>query len=152
MKANMPSDDGVLYSMVLNFEKSNRAIRWENSKRLIHGSLICLSSDYFQNECLTGIVCERDIGYEKIVLIKFDFDPNSKYSNNRGNNLPVAKKKYVMLESTAFFESYKHVLHALVSFQLNDEENFPFKEQIVYGNTQQIDSPAYLKNTYIDFG
>lgn len=146
MDSSLPSDDGILYNMILNFNKNSREIRWDTSKRLIHGSLVCLSSDYFQNECITGIVCERNIGYEKSVLIKFD--PDSK----RGCSLPVSYKNYVMLETTAFFESYKHVLQALVSFQLEEEHDFPFKEQIVYGNTQSIDIPAYLKNVSIDFG
>jgi hypothetical protein len=143
LKSSIPCNEGIVYSMLLNFNKNSRKIRWENSKRLIHGSLVCLSSDYFRNECLIAIVCDRSIDRnEKSVLIKFDESVSS---------LPVSNKNYVMLETTAFFESYKHVLHALVSFELENEQNFPFKEQIIYGNTQVMEIPNYLKQAQIDF-
>ena len=88
-------------------------------------------------------MCDRSIDRnEKSVLIKFDESVSS---------LPVSNKNYVMLETTAFFESYKHVLHALVSFELENEQNFPFKEQIIYGNTQVMEIPNYLKQAQIDF-
>ena len=55
-----------------------------------------------------------------------------------------------MLETTAFFESYKHVLDSLVSFQHLGETAFPFKKHIVDCDNQTIERPDYLKNACLD--
>ena len=47
-----------------------------------------------------------------------------------------------MIESLAYFESYRHTLESLKSF---DESNFPFKKHIVYSQNDFIDIPQYLK-------
>jgi hypothetical protein len=93
-------------------------------------------------------VCERDPKLLKTgkIFIKFEYDPL-----NKSNNTPVKHKNYIMLEATAFFESYRHVLEALVSFKLSPESEFPFKEHLVYGQNKQIDFPNYLKNACFDF-
>jgi hypothetical protein len=148
MNSNECNDHGVVYSMRLN-QASVSAIKWELSKRLIFGSLVCLSSDYFETDCLIGIICDRDpalIQREGIIFVKFDYDPKS-------NNLPMPNKTYTMLETTAFFESYRHVLHALSSFQRDVKigNALPFENELVFGDYSSNSVPKYLQNSIVDF-
>ena len=148
---NICTDHGVVYTIQLD-SSSRSKINWELSKKLIFGSLICLSSDFYFKECLIGTVCNRDsdaLINQGLVQIKFNIEFNK--SVNGRLNFPVLNKTYVMLETTAFFESYKHVLHALVSFGLSSELEFPFRENIVDARNSNMQRPEYLKNAIIDF-
>ncbi|CAF1087216.1 unnamed protein product, partial [Brachionus calyciflorus] len=149
MSTSVASDQGIVFEMQLNQEKF-KSINWETSKRLIFGSLVCFSSDHFLNECLIGVISERDDKNFKRhgrFNVKFDYDS----INLDINCIPELNRPYVMLETSAFFESYKHVLKALQSFQREGEENFPFKENLVYCQNREIPMPNYLKNACIDF-
>lgn len=151
MDSNVCTDQGVVYSMKLGWN-SRRTINWETSKKLIFGSLVCFSSDFFASECLIGIVCNRDsfeLMHDGIFHVKFNYDPFD--MANHHASFPCITKNYVMLETSAFFESYKHVLHALVSFEHAPESEFPFKENLVDCNNKTISRPNYLKNATIDF-
>jgi hypothetical protein len=146
MNSCVPTDFGIVYSMKLNLDKM-KMINWEHSKRLIFGSMVCLSCDYFSNNCLVGIITERDdkkLKEDGEIYIRFDH-------NNFHHNLPVINVSYIMLETSAFFEAYKHVLEALVSFQRHGEDNFPFKENLVDCQNQVMPVPKYLTTTSIDF-
>lgn len=148
---NICTDHGVVYTIQLD-GSSRTKINWEFSKRLIFGSLICLSSDFYSKECIIGTVCNRDsdtLINQGLIQIKFNIDINELI--NGRFNFPVLSRTYVMLETTAFFESYKHVLHALVSFGLSSELEFPFRENIVDARNSRIPRPDYLKNATIDF-
>ena len=83
-------------------------VNWEHSRRLIYGSLLCLSCDNFQN-ILFATVVDRDPKLLKDGLVTvyiegdeldkgFQIDPN---------------QKFVMVESTAYFEAYRHILVGL---------------------------------------
>lgn len=133
--------------------KNNKLINWQNSKRLIYGSLVCLSSDYFTNECFIGIVCVRDVEMLKNageIMVKFDF-------NEFGGNLerlPKFDRSYSMLETSAYFESYRHVLRALQTFGNQNDCDFPFYDELVFMSSEAANeskAPAYLKNSRVDF-
>ena len=149
MNSNLATNSGIVYSMSLT---NNEISNWEKSKKLMFGSLVCLSSDYFMNNCIIGIVCERDIKRLSAggdIYIKFD------QTNGQGGtnfmNLPQLNEIYMMIETAAYFESYKHVLEALVSFQHIGANIFPFKENLVFCQNKIIAPPDYLKNANIDF-
>jgi hypothetical protein len=139
---------GVCYAMQLD-EEQIRKINWETSKRLIFGSLVCFSSDYFANDCLVGVICdqnERRISQTGEIFVKFD-----QGGRNMGR-VPAFNKSYVMLESSAFFEAYRHVLDALVSFSHSPEASFPFRENFIECQNKEIPLPKYVTNTVFDFG
>lgn len=106
-----------------------------------------MSKDYFQNECLIGCICERDTQKlrEGILWVKFNID----FENQMEQEIKLGKN-FTLIETSAFFESYKYVLQALVSFQRDGEENFPFKENIVYCENDSMPMPKYLTNMPID--
>lgn len=142
-------DEGIIHAMKL--KDRSKSINWENSKKLMFGSLVCFSSDFFAKDCLIGIICQRDtkkLEKEGTIYVKFNYD-FSGLSNI--SSLPEMNTSYVMLETSAYFESYKHVLEALVSFQRTDESEFPFKENLIDCQNVCIPSPKYLKQAYIDF-
>lgn len=135
--------------MIKMSEKTTRSINWQNSKRLMFGSLVCLSSDYFEKECLAATVCMRDIDLlkkEGIIVVKFDFE----WASENLNRLPRFGCPYTMLESSAYFESYKHVLKALQAFGHDGYDNFPFFQEIVMLNSNTY-QPLYLRHNQGDF-
>ena len=77
---------------------------------------------------------------EGLIYIKFNFDIHYSVESN---SLPQSNKSYTMIETTAYFESYKYVLEALVWFNNSNHDEFPF-------NTK-ISKPKYLENAFIDF-
>jgi hypothetical protein len=159
------NDNCVAYAMKLDFP--HRKINWENSKRLMFGSLVCLSSDFFRTNCLIGIICERDMDQIKknIITIRFDLSEElmldeaneDEYGNptnetiTMNSNLPNLNDTYTLIETSAYFESYKHVLESFVFFKRAGENAFPFKEHFVYAKNEVIEMPAYLQEAYIDF-
>jgi hypothetical protein len=166
---NSLNDNCVAYAMKLDIPKGK--INWEYSKRLMFGSLVCLSSDFFRTNCLIGLICERDKEQIKnnTITIKFDLsdeysleadeaslldeydNPVAKASITMNSNLPNLNDTYTLIETSAYFESYKHVLESFVFFKRAGEEAFPFKEHFVYAKNEAIEMPEYLKQAYIDF-
>uniref|UniRef100_A0AC35G7H7 NFX1-type zinc finger-containing protein 1 n=1 Tax=Panagrolaimus sp. PS1159 TaxID=55785 RepID=A0AC35G7H7_9BILA len=106
-----------------------------NNKTMKYQSLVCLSSDNFEKDFMFAIVMDRDerlLKENKIGLKsegnKFELDPNQDYS---------------MVESSAYFESYCHVLKTLQSF--GAKKRIPFSEYIVQMNTI-TNKPKYLNS------
>ena len=101
-----------------------KRVNWERSKRLKFGSLVCLSSDEFntlvfatvENRRAEGLsVGELDIRFENI-------------SKEELNLFVTEKERFVMIESPAYFEAYRHVLEAMKEIK---PEEFPFQKHIV---------------------
>lgn len=119
------SMDGILYDLKFDIIKLN----WKESKRLIYGSLVCLSSDNFKT-IYFATVAERNLkllGKGKI-QVKF-------------LSKPLAfDATFVMIETVAFFEAYKHVLQGM---QQLSSTTLPFQEYIVYGQ-KEVKLPKYL--------
>lgn len=147
IEQSIPVELGIVYQVKLSDEKT-KPVNWDVSKKLLFGSLVCLSNDFFESNCLIGSICERDTEKLKkgIVYIKFNIDAE----NDLNQNVTMGQR-FIMLETSAFFESYKYVLQALVSFQRDGEENFPFKENLVYCQNQDMMMPKYLTNVPFDF-
>lgn len=148
VESSFLSDNGIVYMIKLD-EKSTRSINWQNSKRLMYGSLVCLSSDYFADECMTGTVCMRDpdmLKREGVLVVKFDFE----WANENIDRLPRFDCSYTMLENSAYFESYKHVLKALQAFGHDGPDKFPFFDEILFLDSNTV-QPVYLRNQEADF-
>jgi hypothetical protein len=165
---NILNPNGLAFQMLMKPSDPKKGgnkqqqINWESSKKLMFGSLVCFSSDLFKRECLIGIVCDRNEKDLKNGLISVKFDYQTDLNQNfdvqdedfefLNQNSPVYGKTYIMLETSAYFESYKHVLEALVSFKSStSEQDFPFKKHIVDCQNQTIERPNYLNNVAFDF-
>ncbi|XP_077386229.1 NFX1-type zinc finger-containing protein 1 [Festucalex cinctus] len=110
-------------------------VRWENSKRLLYGSLVCLSCDNFES-FLYATVADRDpknLIKGKITLM---FTDDSRFKLARMEQ----EQNFLMVETPAYFEAYRYVLEGL---QEQDEDDMPFQRYIVECSTD-VQPPAYL--------
>ncbi|OPL33671.1 hypothetical protein AM593_03558, partial [Mytilus galloprovincialis] len=127
-------DHGEVFSIQLNDEHRQR-IRWNNSKRLIFGSVLLLSFDRFKTT-LFVLVSEskpdemKETGTFRIKIFR-----------TRQNHQIPRETPGILLEATsAYFEAYHHVLTAMQSIK---EDNLPFQKYIVSCNNS-VEMPFYL--------
>ncbi|XP_046375690.1 NFX1-type zinc finger-containing protein 1-like [Haliotis rufescens] len=129
------SNNGLLHR--LSFDVSNlQRVRWENTKRLIYGSLVCLSTDNFDT-LLFATITERDPillkkGYVDVLFEESEDLDERQFDTN-----------FVMVETTAFFEAYRHVLRGLQKIQKGE---LPFERYIV-ACKNDVKPPRYLQET-----
>ncbi|XP_020904024.1 NFX1-type zinc finger-containing protein 1 isoform X2 [Exaiptasia diaphana] len=129
--------NGGVYRVRINLKEGNLGrINWKKSKRLKYGALLCLSDDSFDT-LYFGAVENRD----PIDLLYGEIDIRfENYDQGAMRRFIEAKCSFQMIESEAYFESYRHNLSAL---QEITEDNLPFKEYIVHVE-KKISPPKYL--------
>ena len=118
---------GVGFQIIFDATRFSR-VNWEHSRRLIYGSLLCLSCDNFQS-MIFATVANRDPKLLKYGLLTVFFEGGEL---DKGFQIDP-KQKYVMVESTAYFEAYRPILKGLqraVTDQLIDRLPV-FKKYIV---------------------
>jgi hypothetical protein len=125
--------------------KRYKNIKWEHSKRLLFGALVCLSNDYFENNFIFAVVSDRNNEDLKKGIIKVKLENEESIDKT----LLYNTADYVMFETTAYFEAYSYVLKALKSINFSDEE-FPFSDHIIYSKNEDIKPPNYLTDSYVD--
>ncbi|XP_057380709.1 NFX1-type zinc finger-containing protein 1-like [Daphnia carinata] len=108
---------------------------WEKSKRLIHGTLVCLWNAPSRLIILATVSNSDPEELEKGWLSISIYNPSHIADD-------FVKKSYTMLECEVFYEPYRVVMEA---YQQLNEESFPFKEHIL-GWTKDPGVPAYLMN------
>ncbi|XP_069936734.1 NFX1-type zinc finger-containing protein 1-like [Cherax quadricarinatus] len=118
----------IIHHVQLNVPKK---IKFENSKRLLYGNLLCFSSDDFRTLLLAS-VAERDQELLKKGIIGVQFESDIEMFD--------MSSKFLMVESRAYFMPYKHVLMALKNMS---GTSFPLAPYIVYVEPN-IKSPLYL--------
>ena len=121
---------GQQYTVELDFEHAMKILD-KNNKRLIYGTLICLSQDNFRS-LYFAVVSNREHLEDR-----FQFDIVSAY----GAVVPF-DVDLTMIESSAYFEAYRHVLKSL---QQINEGDLPFERYIVTC-CADILPPKYLIN------
>ena len=127
---------GRVFKIKFNQSHSKvRRVKWERSKRLKFGSLLCLSSDDF-NTLVFASVENRDPEGLSDGQLEVRFENTEAAEVNR---FIESKETFVMVESDAYFESYRHVLEGLQ--EINPGE-FAFQRYIVEC-CQDIGPPAY---------
>ncbi|CAG8809414.1 5395_t:CDS:2, partial [Dentiscutata erythropus] len=114
-------------------------------KRLIPGTLVVLSDDNFETMKFATVISRplELLGKTHDLQIEVFFGPDDA-------EFVWPEKGYTMVESTSYFEAYRHVLKVL---QELDPDSLPFKTHIVDLVTD-IDEPEYLKRRHsvYDFG
>uniref|UniRef100_A0A1Q3F3Y2 AAA+ ATPase domain-containing protein n=1 Tax=Culex tarsalis TaxID=7177 RepID=A0A1Q3F3Y2_CULTA len=117
---------------------TGRSVRYQkqalqNSKRLMHGSMVCLTSGPHFEDLIVAIISHRDNeqlynGYVCVEIIKME------------NINDIFKRDLFMIESEIFFEPYHHVFNVLKNLRA---DTFPLKSYIVDTQPQQ-QSPDYV--------
>ncbi|NXM69663.1 ZNFX1 protein, partial [Serilophus lunatus] len=125
---------GIAYKVQFDV-RPLRFVQWQNSKRLLYGSLICMSKDHFET-LFFATVANRDAEELAKGYVELCFDAQSQ-ELLAGVQL---SDSFLMVETTAYFEAYRHVLEGLQEMQ---EEDVPFQKYIVECDAQ-VKEPAYL--------
>ena len=118
-----------------HFQRTN----WEHSRRLIFSSLLCLSNqDFREGSIIFATVVKRDAKQleEGRLIVKFE-------GTTSGFHIDP-KDEYTMVESTAYFEAYRHVLLALQNASLL-KDTMPFKHYIVDCKLHDPSPPLYIR-------
>ena len=131
------NDNGRLYR--LKFDKSHSSVKnvkWERSNRLKFGSLVCLSPDDFAS-VVFATVENRDanslsVGELEVRFVNLESAQICQFIHG--------KERFVMIESPAYFEAYRHVLEALKTLKTKE---FPFQRYIV-DCCQDVNPPEYM--------
>ncbi len=125
---------GVCYRLqfdVSHFQRCN----WEHSKRLIFGSLVCLSPDNFQGEIYFATVSNRDPKQLAEGKFEVQFEEDARI-------LPLLNSAtFTMVESLAYFEASRHILRSL---QTAEVDTMPFTQYLIQGNCSAVSPPQYL--------
>nr|XP_023014369.1 NFX1-type zinc finger-containing protein 1-like [Leptinotarsa decemlineata] len=117
-----------------DFSTKKRIFQYENSRRFMFGALLCFTSDNFKT-VLFAKVAKRDVkdlleNGQLFVGFSEDVDlPENMYD-----------LRYIMVESTVYFEPYYQVLNVLKTMK---QENFPMERYIIRVKTN-IRPPHYL--------
>ncbi|CAK8681019.1 unnamed protein product [Clavelina lepadiformis] len=149
---------GVHYCIQFNVDRL-KFVSWQNSKRLMFGNLVCLSSDNFEKHLLFASIIERKP--EELskgeVMVEFlntlqlpDPEEEEEEGDPTGGNKEMTvssivssedlKKKYFMVESEAYFEAYRHVLSGL-----QQTREIPLERYIVHCENT-IRPPRYIRD------
>ncbi|GFN92405.1 nfx1-type Zinc finger-containing protein 1-like [Plakobranchus ocellatus] len=124
--------DGIDH--VLQFDISKlKSVNWDFSKRLIFGSLVCISKDGFETMAI-ATVSNRDPkdlkkGY---VNVNFRSGLDIVFSSTPDD-------EFVMAETVAYYESYCHVLEGLQEMR----EHLPLQDYIV-SCKKAVKPPEYM--------
>ncbi|XP_068769058.1 NFX1-type zinc finger-containing protein 1 isoform X2 [Struthio camelus] len=128
------SSSGIVYKVQFD-TKPLKFVRWQNSKRLLYGSLVCMSKDHFET-CLFATVSNRDSAdlAQGVVQLCFNAQSQALLAEVQPSD------SFLMVETTAYFEAYRHVLEGLQEIR---EEDIPFQKYIVECDAR-VKEPAYL--------
>ncbi|KAJ4984384.1 helicase required for RNAi-mediated heterochromatin assembly 1 [Stagonosporopsis vannaccii] len=133
------SSRGLATRVAFSMSRVKKYIRWEQSKRLITGTLVALSpfDDVFQTTCILATVAARPLSALQQNPPEIDlFFPHYHQPID-----PV--QKWIMVECrSSFFEASRHTLMALQHMM---REPFPLSEYLV-GVKKDVEPPEYIKN------
>ena len=115
-----------------------KTYRWEHSKRLIFGSLLCLSPDHFHNKVLFAVVSNRDLKELSKGVLEVMFHGATDLLAHMTTNT-----EFVMVESLAYFEASRHILRSLQTAKV---ETMPFTKYLIANNCATVDHPRYLNS------
>lgn len=116
----------IVFYLKLNLRNQ---FRIENTKRLIYGNILCLSYDNFETMVIAS-VSNRDKLSNKLLGVKLESEP---FTLDH-------KQKYTLIESKAYFVSYKYTLEALKKF-----DQVPLQSYIV-ASEEKYTEPLYVKH------
>uniref|UniRef100_A0A8C3VVW4 NFX1-type zinc finger-containing protein 1 n=1 Tax=Catagonus wagneri TaxID=51154 RepID=A0A8C3VVW4_9CETA len=128
------SSSGVGYKVQFDI-KPLKFVRWQNSKRLLYGSLVCMSKDNFETFLFATVSNrEQEDLCRGIVQLSFNEQSQQLLAEVQPSD------SFLMVETTAYFEAYRHVLEGLQEIQ---EEDVPFQRNIVECDSH-VKEPGYL--------
>lgn len=112
---------------------------WQHSKRVLFGSLLCLSKDQFKTMIFATVADRKPEDLAKgFIDVRFIDEKEPAVKSN---------EKFVMVESPAYFESCRHVLQRLKEIK---PDKFPFQEYLV-NCAPDVKTPAYMTDPKVRY-
>jgi hypothetical protein len=127
---------GLLHRVQFDVSRMRR-VNWEHSKRFKYGSLYCLIDSNTTSTMYFVTITDRDPKELKNGILKVKL-----FDDNVAESITV-QQQFFMIESPAYFESYRHVLEGLQNF---NKDNLPFQRYLVKCNSD-VRPPVYLKKS-----
>ncbi|KAG9231336.1 P-loop containing nucleoside triphosphate hydrolase protein [Amylocarpus encephaloides] len=130
---------GAAFRVEFSTDRSGKRIRWDQSKRLMQGSLVALSTtnDNFQSICKILVVAARPV----IGLEQNPPQVDLFWGDNKDMSFDPAQE-YIMVEArSSYFEASRHMLEAIQKLM---NERFSLENHIV-GVDPMVDAPNYIQ-------
>jgi helicase required for RNAi-mediated heterochromatin assembly 1 len=126
---------GVCVKVSFSLNRAGKHVRWQQSKRLIPGTLVCISQDEFQTFKVATVAARP--------LSGLAMNPPEVDLVFQADQLEIdVTKPFLMVEARqGYFEAFRWILKAM---QRMTEENMPLKEHIVYLE-KDVGPPRYLE-------
>uniref|UniRef100_A0A2C9KGA9 Uncharacterized protein n=1 Tax=Biomphalaria glabrata TaxID=6526 RepID=A0A2C9KGA9_BIOGL len=122
------------YNHYIQFDVARcKRVDWENTDRLMNGSLICLSKDGFKTIIVATVVMRKS---EEIQLGLVEVAVQSEFEYLFESTV---EDIYIMAESSTYYDPYFHVLESLKSMV----EGFPLQNVLVRCESA-LRPPSYL--------
>lgn len=99
------------FRIVFSLSKVGKNIRWEQSKRLLTGSIVALtpSSDMFQSKCIIAVVAARPLEGLRQNPSEIDLF----FANPEQIEIDPVIEYTMVEERSSFFEADRHTMKAL---------------------------------------
>jgi len=126
---------GICYRLQFDVSRLQHC-NWEHSKRLLFGSLVCLSPDDFQRVIFFATISNREPQVLKQGVLEVQFEEGVKI-------LPYCRQpvRFTMVESLAYFEASRHILRSL---QTAEVDTMPFTKYLIENQCNSVSPPQYL--------
>ena len=127
---------GLTHRLAFDVSRMRR-VRWNYTRRLIFGSLLCLSSDNFRTMKLAVVTNRRA---EDLANGNVDV----RFVNGLADlaDVQMSETEFIMAESPAYYEAYRHVLERLQTIK----DDLPFQKYIVKCRPDDVvAAPRYLR-------
>ena len=115
-----------------------RGYRWEHSKRLIFGSLLCLSPDHFHKKVYFATVSNRDPRKLPQGSLEVMFEGSADLLAHM-----KLRTEFIMVESMAYFEASRHILRSLQEAEGIET----FTKYIISNDCKAVRHPQYLDSS-----
>ncbi|KAF2104557.1 hypothetical protein NA57DRAFT_63019 [Rhizodiscina lignyota] len=131
---------GIAVRVAFSLARAGKRVHWEQSKRLIPGSMVALTpvNDMFQTKCVIATIAARPLDGLKQNPPEVDLY----FARSEELEIDPAEEWVMVEERSSYFEASRHVMTAL---QKLSREGFPLQEHLVDIETE-IQPPEYLKN------
>ena len=138
-------DKGICFKVKFDVSGFQRVkYNWDQSKRLIFGSLLCFipMGKISENSIMFATVADRDSKdlHNGNIMVQFEGDILDAMSHCRN------KTEFEIVESNSYFGATSPILR---SIQKAEVETMPFTKQLIKGECDNISPPAYLQTCMV---
>ncbi|KAK4967576.1 hypothetical protein LTR66_011920 [Elasticomyces elasticus] len=132
------SPKGVAVRVVFSMVRAGKKIHWEQSKRLLTGSVVVLTpaNDMFQTKAVVAVVAARPLAAVQQNPPEIDLF----FARPEELELDPSQEWVMLEERTGYYEAERHTLLALQKMM---KESFPLSEHLVHAQND-VGPPGYV--------